>query len=281
VGLLAAPATAQAPDPSQAMVVIGYTAVSRGNLAHWLDVAQQSAAEPDVRSQTMQFVLSSVWVRGEATEQGTMPSEAYMRQQFELQRRQAYPKYADYARFLRESHLTEADLLYRITTQEASNRLRKKIEDAVPNPTDAEVFQEIRSWGERRDYFLISRPTRAGVLKARAAGRTGLLLRDERRAPHESKLGKAIWRARPHRWVGPLRSGGYWFAFRVVRVRPPGRAVTKELRDAVRDLLRSERKQAAVDAFVKTFVAKWRARTTCVEGTEWTQTCLAVRDDTT
>jgi hypothetical protein len=234
VGLLAAPATAQAPDPSQAMVVIGYTAVSRGNLAHWLDVAQQSAAEPDVRSQTMQFVLSSVWVRGEATEQGTMPSEAYMRQQ-----------------------------------------------DAVPNPTDAEVFQEIRSWGERRDYFLISRPTRAGVLKARAAGRTGLLLRDERRAPHESKLGKAIWRARPHRWVGPLRSGGYWFAFRVVRVRPPGRAVTKELRDAVRDLLRSERKQAAVDAFVKTFVAKWRARTTCVAGTEWTQTCLAVRDDTT
>jgi foldase protein PrsA len=82
----------------------------------------------------------------------------------------------------------------------------------------------------------------------------------------DRQLEKAVFSAAKHRLVGPIRTRyGYW-VFTVTRVKPARQAPLAEVKESIKVTLVSEAQQAALDAFVQDFTARWRAKTECAQG---------------
>ena len=56
-----------------------------------------------LKQQTMQFLISAEWLQQEAAKRGVKATPAQVRTTFEQQKKQAFPKEADYQTFLQRS----------------------------------------------------------------------------------------------------------------------------------------------------------------------------------
>src|SRR3712207_6614104 len=65
-----------------------------------------------LKEQTMQFLISAEWLQQEAKKRGVDATPQEVKQTFDEQKKQAFPKEKDYQKFLKESGRTEADLLF-------------------------------------------------------------------------------------------------------------------------------------------------------------------------
>ena len=82
----------------------------------------------------------------------------------------------------------------------------------------------------------------------------------------DRRLGKAVFSAVKHRLVGPLRTQYGYYVFMVTGVEPPRQRPLAEVTETIREILVSEGQQATLDAFVRDFTARWRAKTECAPG---------------
>jgi parvulin-like peptidyl-prolyl cis-trans isomerase-like protein len=74
-----------------------------------------------------------------------------------------------------------------------------------------------------------------------------------------------VFRARPRRVIGPVRTQFGYFVFRVSRVHPAHEMSTGRSRRVARALLLSRAREAAENRFLDDFKARWRAQTVCAE----------------
>src|SRR3712207_6132858 len=56
-----------------------------------------------LRNQVLNLLISFEWIEGEAEEQGVKVTDAEVKKAFDDQRRQSFPKMADYRKFLKDS----------------------------------------------------------------------------------------------------------------------------------------------------------------------------------
>ena len=70
---------------------------------------------------------SAEWITQEAQKQGVKVSNAQVQKQFQDQKKQSFQKEADYQKFLKNSGMTEADLIFRVKLDVISNAVRNKI----------------------------------------------------------------------------------------------------------------------------------------------------------
>ena len=87
------------------------------------------------------------------------------------------------------------------------------------------------------------------------------------------RLDRAVFRARPGRLVGPVKTQCGYYVFTVSRVLPAKQMPEKQHRKHVREQLESEAQQRLLDTFVRTFTATWRTRTTCAPAFDWVRDC--------
>jgi len=121
---------------------VGETPVTVARFDHWLAVAVRSSTRPHhravvpavgttrwrvFRTQVMQFLLSAEWMHGEAKLQGITVTHAQVLREFRKTRDESFPRRRDYRKFLRESGMTQDDLLYRVELDMLSERLRRKV----------------------------------------------------------------------------------------------------------------------------------------------------------
>jgi foldase protein PrsA len=268
--LLAAPAGAQSP-----VIATVDTAgeITQVQFRHWIRIAAISHAGPsprrpvrvprrgtarwrDLRDQVMQLLIQNLWIQGEAGERGITVTDEEVDRAFREQRRQSFPTMRDFRRFLRTSGFTVADIKFRVRLEQLSNRLRRRVMRSVAPPTE----EELRAWydehrenfvaPERRDVRYAVAPTRAGAVAKRKRLRVYARRRHFPRAVFRRRRGVVRWRGR-------------WLAFRVVRVHPRRQRPFEQVREVVQGIVVSERQQAALDAFVEEFQARWRERTAC------------------
>ena len=64
-----------------------------------------------LKADVMQFLIQAQWVQQEADKQDVKVSDAQVKKSFEDQKKQAFPKPADYKKFLASSGMTEKDIL--------------------------------------------------------------------------------------------------------------------------------------------------------------------------
>lgn len=287
---LAAPAAAQAPVVA---TVDGVGEVTRAQFDHWAVIAARAAgrrrvppagtpAYGRIRDQVVELLVQQLWVQGEANQRGIVVTDEQVRRSFARQRRQSFPRRGSFRRFLRRSGYTVADIRFRVRLELTSDRLRREVVRDVPPPTAEEVrayYDEHPRdfvFPERRRVRLVVARSRAAAAQARRAiargasfGRAARLAGAQARtvARNEGtlrpRLDRAVFRARRGRLRGPVQAAGRWYVFRVVGVRRAYQQPYEEAEPIIRGVLESERRQQALDAFIKDFQSRWRAATAC------------------
>ncbi|WP_028066822.1 peptidyl-prolyl cis-trans isomerase [Solirubrobacter soli] len=261
--------------------------VSRHELVTW---CKQDYAQ--LRNQVMQLLISFKWIAGEAALQGITVTDAEVDQSFQEQKKQSFPKESDYRKFLKQSGQTEADILQRVRLDLLSNKLRDKVvagKDQVSDEAIAQFYADNKARfavPERRSLRIVLTKRKADAERARSALERGTSWKAVARrysidstskyaggklgfvskGTLDRRLDKAVFGAVKDRLVGPVRTQYGYYVFTVTRVKPARQQPLEEVRDVIKETLVSEQQQAALDAFVKDFTARWRAKTICADG---------------
>src|SRR5829696_6775528 len=128
-----------------------------------------------LRDQVLQLLVSFEWIEGEAKEQNIKVSDKEIQKTFAKQKKEAFPKEADYAKFLKDSGQTEKDIIKRVRLDALSNKIREKVTKGKDKVSDAEITayynknKERFAQPERRDLRIVLTKGEAKAKQAKQA----------------------------------------------------------------------------------------------------------------
>lgn len=131
------PAPVTAPAETT-IACVGSRALSEATFEHWDEIAAAGTAAGTTSPRTpamaqallaeaMGFLISSMWVRGEAEALKVRVSPIAVRRQFVRMRREQFRKAREFRAFLRKSKQTVADLLLRVELDMLSQRIQRRV----------------------------------------------------------------------------------------------------------------------------------------------------------
>ena len=221
----------------------------------------------------MQFLIQAEWVQQEAENQDVKVSDKQIKQSFEDQKKQAFPNDKAYEDFLKTSGMTEEDILFRVKLDQLQQKLTAKITQDSKKVTDEDISEYYDknkkrfAQPERRDLLVVLTKTEAQAEKAKAALEDGDSFKqvakqysiDEASKAQGGKLpavtqgqqekafDDAIFGAKKGELVGPVKTQFGWDVFQVDKVSPASQQSLDEAKEAIRNLLRSQGQQEALD----------------------------------
>ena len=242
-----------------------------------------------LRDQVMQLLVSFQWIEGEAEEMNIKLSDAEVKKSFDQQRKQQFPKDADYKKFLKDSGQSEEDILQRVRLELLSNKIRDKIVKGKDQVTDQQIkayYDKNRqrfSQPETRDLRIVLNKDKAKAEQAKKALESGDSweevakkyssdagskskggkLEGVAKGTQEKSLDAAIFGAKEGKLTGPLKSQFGYYVFEVDNVKKADQQTLQEATPTIKQLLSSQGQQKALDKFVKDFRSRWRDKTEC------------------
>ena len=245
-----------------------------------------------LKEQVMQFLVSAQWIQQEAEERDLEATPEEVKKQFEDQKKQSFPSDKEYQEFLKTSGQTEQDLLFRVKLDVLSNEVRKAVVADKGKVTDADLRNYYNknksrfSQPERRDLNVVLTKGKAKAEQAQKAlddGRSfksvakrfsideaskgqGGKLPGIAKGQQEKALDQAVFRAKKGELEGPVKTQFGYYVFEVTKVTPASQQSFEQSKETIKNLLRSQREQKALDAFVKQFRKKYKEETNCAKG---------------
>jgi foldase protein PrsA len=215
-----------------------------------------------------------------------------VRKAFDTQRKQSFPKDADYQKFLKNSGQTEADILKRVRLDTLSNKLRDKVVKGKDKVTPAQIqayYNKNRAqFGspEKRDLRIVLTKTRARAdqaLKALKSGQSwkvvakkfsidatsksnGGKLPAQAKGTLGTQLDAAVFSAPKGKIQGPVKTQFGYYVFVVEKIAKATQQSLVQATPTIKQTLASQNQQKALDAFVKDFQSRWRGKTECSNG---------------
>jgi foldase protein PrsA len=245
-----------------------------------------------LRDQVLQLLTSFEWIEGEAEEMGIKVSDAEVKKSFEQQKKQSFPKDADYQKFLKDYGQTEQDVMQRVKLDLLSNKIRDKVIKGKDKVTDAQIEdfynknKERFAQPERRDLRIVLTKGEAKARQAKAAldgGQSWKAVAKQYSIDEASKsqagklpaqaegtlekaLDEAVFKAKRGAVTGPVKTQFGYYVFEVEKVQKASQQTLAQAKETIRQTLQSQNQQKALDKFVKEFQEKWKERTECREG---------------
>ena len=245
-----------------------------------------------MRDQVINLLVSFAWVEGEAKAQNVKATDAEVKKAFDAQRKQSFPKDADYKKFLANSGQTEQDILKRVRLDTLSNKIRDKVVKGKDKVSDAQVAayynKNKSSFGqpETRDLRVVLTNTKAKANQAKAALQSGTgwpavakkySIDDASKAQggklpavakgqQEKAFDTAIFAAKKSKVTGPVKTQFGWYVFEVEKVTKASQQTLEQAKETIRQTLQSQNQQKALDDFLKGFEKKWKEKTECRDG---------------
>jgi foldase protein PrsA len=242
-----------------------------------------------LKQQVMQFLVSAEWIQQEADKQGVKVKDAEVQKQFQDQKKQSFQKEADYQKFLKTSGMTEADLLFRVKLDVISNEVRNKIIKGKDTVTDAQAAsyynknKERFAQPERRDLLVVLTRTKAKADAAKAALDSGQKwasvakkysideaskaqggkLPGVAKGQQEKAFDDAIFGAQKGKIVGPVKTQFGYYLFQVNKVTPATQQTLAQTKETIKNLLKSQNEQKALNDFVTKFRKEYKSKTDC------------------
>lgn len=242
--------------------------------------------------QTMGTLIQNAWVEKEAKAQGVTASDAEVQRQLALTKRQSFRNEAAYQRFLKQSGMTEADVLDRIRLQVLATKLTRKIQTSAAPVTDAQIssyYTRNRTQfavPERRDVELILARTQAQANAAKAAVQggmswaaaakkystdaaskaTGGVLRGVTQGQQDRAFDTAAFGAKKGAIVGPVKGQFGYYVIRVATITPAQQTSLAAARAQIRSLLQQQNQQQKMASFIRDFQTRWKSKTNCRTG---------------
>jgi foldase protein PrsA len=258
-----------------------------------------------LRDQVLQLLVSFQWIQGEAEEMGIEVSDAEVKKSFDQQKKQSFPKDADYQKFLKDSGQSEQDIMLRVKLDLLSNKIRDKVIKGKDKVTDAQIQdfydknKERFAQPERRDLRIVLTKNRANANEAKSAldggdswkavareysideasKSQGGKLPAQAEGTLEKALDEAVFDAERGEVSGPVKTQFGHYVFEVEKIQAASQQSLEQAKETIRQTLQSQNQQKALDAFVKDFRKKWKERTECRDGYE-TRDCKGTPDAT-
>jgi foldase protein PrsA len=251
--------------------------------------AQCRQLDTQIRQQTMALLIQAIWFDKEAEDLGVEVTDRDVERVLAETKRQSFPRRGDYERFLRQSGMTEEDVLFRLRVNELGTRISDAIQRRSGNVTEAQITayynrnREQFAVPERRDLEIILTRTEAqaeeakraiegGTAWAAAARRystdalskgNGGRLAGVARGQQDRALDTAAFNAREDVIVGPVRGQFGWYIVRVTGVTPARQSTLEESREQIRELLRQQNSTRELTEFGREFQDRWSKLTNC------------------
>lgn len=245
-----------------------------------------------IMQNTMATLIQQAWIEKEASAQGVTVSDAEVARQLAITKRQSFPTEKAYQRFLKQSGMTQADVLERVRVQALATKLTRKIQSSAAPVTDAQIQSYYQrnsaqfALPERRDIQLILSKTKAqanaamsavkgGTSWAAAAKKystdaaskaTGGELKGVSQGQEEKAVDQAAFSAKKGVIVGPIRGQFGWYLVRVVAITPASQTPLSQARAQIRALLQQQSSQQKLASFIRDFQTRWRGKTNCRAG---------------
>ena len=244
-----------------------------------------------LKSEVMQFLIQAEWLKQEAEQQNINLSDKAVAKALEDQKKQAFPTDKAYRQFLKTSGMKEKDILFRVELQELQTKLTQKVTERANKVSDSaiqEYYDKNKkrfAQPERRDLRVVLAKTEAQAEQAKSALDGGQPWADvvkeysideaskaqKGRLPavaegqQEKPLDEAVFAANRGAVRGPVKTQFGWYVFEVEKVTPAAQQTLEQSKDTIKNLLRSERQQKALDKFVKDFRKQYKEETQCAE----------------
>jgi foldase protein PrsA len=256
-----------------------------------------------LRNQILQLLISFEWIEGEAEEMGVTVSDSEVKKSFDQQKKQNFPKDADFQKFLRDSGQSVDDIMLRVKLDLLSNKIREKVIEGKNKVSDAQIKdfyeknKERFAQPERRDLRIVLTKNRARAEQAKSAleggdswkavakrysideasKAQGGKLPAQSEGTLEKSLDEAVFDAKRGELSGPVKTQFGHYVFEVEKIQAASQQTLEQAKETIRQTLQSQNQQKALDQFVKEFRKKWKERTECREGYV-TQECKGAPD---
>jgi foldase protein PrsA len=244
-----------------------------------------------LKQQVMQFLVSAEWIQQEASKQNVKVSDKEVQKQFQDQKKQSFQKDADYKKFLQNSGMTEADLLFRVKLDVISNDVRTKVIKGKDKVTDAQIStyynknKQRFAQPERRDLLVVLTRTKAKADAAKAAldggqkwaavakkysideasKAQGGKLPGVAKGQQEKAFDSAIFSAKKGATVGPIKTQFGYYVFQVTKVTAASQQTLGQTKETIKNLLKSQNQQKALNNFVTQFRKDYKGKTKCAK----------------
>jgi foldase protein PrsA len=245
-----------------------------------------------LRDQVLQLLISYQWLQGEADEMGIKVTDAEAKKAFAEQKKQSFPKAADYEKFLKDSGQTQDDLLLQVRANLLATKIREKVVKGKDTVTDAQVKsfydknKQRFAQPARRDLQIVLTKGKPKALQARralASGQSwksvtkkysvdeaskaqGGKLPAQAEGTLEKALDKAVFAAKKGKLSGPVKTQFGYYVFRVTKVQAASQQTLEQAKATIEQTLKSQNQQKALEAFSKKYSDKWKAKTECNDG---------------
>jgi parvulin-like peptidyl-prolyl isomerase len=260
--------------------------------------AQCKQEYESLRDQVLQLLISFQWIEGEAKAMNIKVSDKEVQASFDKQKKQAFPKEADFQKFLKDSGQTQADIIKRVRLDTLSNKIRDKVTKGKDKVSDAQVAAYYNknkarfAQPERRDLRIVLTKDKAKAEQARkaiaggqpfakvakkysidqASKAQGGKLPAVAKGQQEKALDAAIFKAKKGQLTGPVKTQFGYYVFDVSKITPASQQTLDQAKATIKQTLASQNQQKALDKFVKSFRKRWKAKTECQDGYR-TQDC--------
>ncbi|HMJ96241.1 MAG TPA: peptidyl-prolyl cis-trans isomerase [Thermoleophilaceae bacterium] len=304
-------ATAAVPDPpdyTKCVAAKSKTPVPKGQKKTSNDaLKKQCKSEYDaLKKEVMQFLIQAEWVQQEAADKGIKVTDAQIRKSFADQKKQAFPNDKQYKQFLASSGMTEDDILFRVRLDQLQQKLTQKVTEDAKKVSDADISayydknKKRFAQPERRDLRVVLTKTEAKANQAKQALASGQsfkkvvkqysideasksqagLLPAVSEGQQEKAFDKAIFDAQKGKLEGPVKTQFGWYVFKVEKVTKASQQTLEQSKETIKNLLRSQRQQKALDAFIKSFREDYKDRTDCADDYRVAECKNAPKDET-
>jgi foldase protein PrsA len=244
-----------------------------------------------LKTEVMQFLIQSEWVQQEAEAQGVEVTDKEVRRSFEQQKKQAFPTDKAYQQFLETSGMTEEDILFRVKLDQLQQELTQKVTEDAQKVTNADVEEYYNknkkrfAQPERRDLRVVLTKTETQARRAKNALEDGQSWKSVVRrysideaskaqggklpavaeGQQEKALDEAVFASRKGQIEGPVKTQFGWYVFEVEKITAASQQTLEQSRETIRNLLRSQGQQKALDEFIKDFRENYKEETHCAE----------------
>jgi foldase protein PrsA len=140
------------PDPpSYARCIAALRARARGRKAPSRSRLRASCRtrERRARQNTMALLIQAVWFEKEAAALGIEVTDARVEQKLRTARRESFPRRGDYERFLRQTGMTEGDVLFRLRVQLLGEAIARHVQRGAGKDKDRRLTAYGRAFQKR------------------------------------------------------------------------------------------------------------------------------------
>jgi foldase protein PrsA len=253
---------------------------------------KQCATEyTSLRDQALGLLIASQWLEGEASDQGIKVTPAEVTKSIDTQRKQQYPKMADFQKALKDAGFTMADLRFQTRLQQLQEKLVDKISKGAGAPTAKDIsayYEKNKSqFGspETRDLHIVLTKDKDTADKAKKAVESGeswssvakKYSTDESSKSQGGKLtatkgnqepafDNAVFAGKKGEVLGPIKTQFGYYVVKIDKIKKSDQQTLAQATPTIKQVLEQQDQQKAVSDFSEEYRKKWTAKTDCRKG---------------